>query len=145
MITAIVVLSVWAILATITAVDNENRRSKLYDEREELQEECEKQEREYKKLEAEYAELKEESEEHSKNYQAEVTECICYKWLLDVCANQGKENYDADKALELILRTEHSWLNSDLVDEEVIAAVVKIHKESALVILSRYDLDLGIE
>lgn len=118
---------------------------RLREENAEIEERLEEKERAYKKLEKEYEELEEESEEHSKNYQAEVTECICYKWLLDVCANQGKENYDADKALELILRTEYSWLNSDLVDEEVIAAVVKIHKESALVILSRYDLDLGIE
>ena len=53
MITAIVLLSVWAVLATITAVDNENRRSRLYDE-------CKEQERTYERLQEKYEAVEEE-------------------------------------------------------------------------------------
>lgn len=75
-ITVIALLSVWAVFATITAVDNENRRSRLYDE-------CEEQERTYEKLEKEYAELEDKYILH-----------LAYEWLFDVIANKA---YDAKK------------------------------------------------
>ena len=76
---AIAIISVWAALATITAVDNENRRSRLYDECANLREEC----RTYEKLEKEYAELEDKYILH-----------LAYEWLFDIGANKS---YDAEK------------------------------------------------
>ena len=95
MITAIVLLSVWAVLATITAVDNENRRSRLYDECANLREECEEQERTYEKLEKEYAELED-------KYILNLT----YEWLFDVIATKAHDTEEAQASLDDIAERE---------------------------------------
>lgn len=106
MITVIVLLSVWAIFATITAVDNENRRSRLYDECAELQEECEKQERAYDKLKTKYDGLYEEKEEYRNSY----LKGLAYEWLYDMRCNFTDEGYDGAAALTAIF--EREGLNS---------------------------------
>ena len=145
----IALLCVWAVLATITAVDNENRRSRLYDECVELQDECERQEREYEqsyeKLKKEYDKLEEDCEEYKDMYYSEQSTRVDYEWLLDVCANQGNESYDADASLERILRREYSWLNMEIVDEQTFAAVMRVHKQKAKLILLDYDIGIKIK
>lgn len=95
MITVIALLSAWAILATITAVDNENRRSILYDECAELQEECEKQERAYDKLKAEHSDMR-----------SAYLKGLAYEWLYDMRCNFTEEGYDAELALDEICQRE---------------------------------------
>ena len=102
MITAIALLSVWAILATITAVDNENRRVRLYDECAELQEECEKQERAYDKLKTKYDEL---GTEHN-DLRSAYLKGLAYEWLYDMRCNFTDTGYDGAATLTAIFERE---------------------------------------
>ena len=101
-IAVIALLSVWAVLATITAVDNENRRSRLYDERAELQEECERQKRAYEKLEAEYDELETECEE----LKSARLKGLAYEWLYDMRCHFTEDGYDGAATLTAIFERE---------------------------------------
>ena len=71
LITVIVLLSVWAILATITAIDNENRREKLFEEN--------------KSLEQNYEDMLDLEKENMKEG---------YEKIIDVYKERNKELYD---------------------------------------------------
>lgn len=98
-ITVMVFLSVWAILATITAVDNENRRSRLYDTASELQAECSECERAYEELESNYDKLYEE-------YKNSYLKGLAYEWLYDARCHFTEEGYDGESALNAIFERE---------------------------------------
>ena len=68
---AIVLLSIWAILATITAVDNENRRAKLFEEN--------------KILEQNYEDMLDTEKQKMKEG---------YEGIIDVYKERNKELYD---------------------------------------------------
>ena len=120
-IAVIALLSVWAVLATITAVDNENRRSKLVERNEELREEVKSQDKAYDKLKAEYAKLEakyeQEKDEH-RELKSEHILHLAYEWLVDVMINTSEKanntNYDPDTALDKICEREGLGLYSKL-------------------------------
>ena len=109
MIIAIVLLSIWAVLATITAIDNENRRSRLYDECEQLEAKCEDQEKAYNKLKKDYDDLEKDRDKWEDKYldsNAYYTFHLAYEWLFDMLANSNNPNYNADAALDEICERE---------------------------------------
>ena len=120
-IAVIALLSVWAVLATITAVDNENRRVVSVERNEELREEVKSKEKAYKQLEKEYAKLEKEREEYREKYldaNADYTLHLAYEWLVDVMINTSEKannaHYDPDAALDKICEREGLGLYSKL-------------------------------
>ena len=145
LITVIVLLSVWSVIATVGFVsaekDNRLRLAKYsmvkssYEDKEEA----------YDKLKTKYDELEAKYEEYNDMYYSEQSTRIVYEWMLDVCANQGNESYDSDLSLERILRREYPWLNMEIVDEQEFAVFMSVTKERAKIILLKYDMDIEIE
>ena len=100
-ITVIALLSVWAVLATITAVDNENRRSRLYDE-------CKEQERTYERLQEKYEAVKEEYDElktdkNGNKYLGLAYE-ISFEALTEVLAKN--DNFDIEQRINEVVERE---------------------------------------
>ena len=146
MIPAILLLSVWAILATAAFVSTEKDNRMLRADDAFHKSYCEKRDEKYAELEAEYAKLEENCEEYQDKYSSEQFTRVTYEWLLDVCANQGNKSYDADLSLERILRREFPWLNmTEIVDEKAFDAVMSVHKQRAKIILLAYDIDIEIK
>lgn len=133
-------------MCAVLATQGEAEKISLIEEREAKYEKQEReQKQEYEKLKKKYDKLEEDCEEYKDMYYSEQSTRVDYEWLLDICANQGKEGYDADASLERILRREYSWLNMEIVDEQTFAAVMSVHKQKAKIILLDYDIDIEIK
>ena len=95
-------LSVWAVLATITAVDNENRRSRLYDE-------CKEQERTYERLQEKYKAVEEErdalkADKNGNKYLGLAYE-ISFEALTAVLTKN--DNFDIEQKIDEVVEREN--------------------------------------